>query len=184
VIFADPGVGRLYKHDSPYTYFTSDELHLGEISLECSRAGAAAGALWLTLQVLPLEADDGLGPILAAGLRAARGLADRLAADPDWTLHLRPELDIVTYAPRGGSLSEVDTASERMLHAAMNDPDDPWFLSTLRVSADAFTALHPSHARDSADVRVLRSVLMKPEHELAVDALHRRLGTLAAAGSL
>ena len=183
VIFADPGVGRFYKHDSPYTYFTSDELHLGEISLECSRAGAAAGALWLTLQVLPLEADDGLGPILAAGLRAAGGLADRLAADPDWTLHLRPELDIVTYAPRAGSLSEVDAASERMLHAAMNDPDDPWFLSTLRVSAGAFTALHPSHARDSDDVRVLRSVLMKPEHELAVDALHRRLGTLAAAGS-
>ena len=41
VLFADPGVGRLYAHDSPYTYFTSGELHLGEISLECSRAGAA-----------------------------------------------------------------------------------------------------------------------------------------------
>ena len=50
VLFADPGVGRFYKHDSPYTYFTSDELHLGEISLECSRAGAAAAALWLTLR--------------------------------------------------------------------------------------------------------------------------------------
>ena len=41
VLFADPGVGRLYAHDSPYTYFTSGDLHLGEISLECSRAGAA-----------------------------------------------------------------------------------------------------------------------------------------------
>ena len=41
VLFRDPSVGRLYRHDSPYTYFTSDELHLGEISLECSRAGAA-----------------------------------------------------------------------------------------------------------------------------------------------
>ena len=39
VLFADPAVGRFYAHDSPYTYFTSDELHLGEISLECSRAG-------------------------------------------------------------------------------------------------------------------------------------------------
>src|SRR6478736_5690022 len=48
VLFRDPGVGRLYKHDSPYTYFTSAELHLGEISLECSRAGASAAALWLT----------------------------------------------------------------------------------------------------------------------------------------
>ena len=45
ILFRDPGVGRLYKHDSPYTYFTSGDLHLGEISLECSRAGAAAAAL-------------------------------------------------------------------------------------------------------------------------------------------
>ncbi|HET7245915.1 MAG TPA: aminotransferase class V-fold PLP-dependent enzyme [Streptosporangiaceae bacterium] len=29
VLFADPEVGRFYLHDSPYTYFTSDELHLG-----------------------------------------------------------------------------------------------------------------------------------------------------------
>jgi len=53
VLFRDPSVARHYLHDSPYTYFTSDELHLGEISLECSRAGAAAAALWLTLQLLP-----------------------------------------------------------------------------------------------------------------------------------
>jgi glutamate/tyrosine decarboxylase-like PLP-dependent enzyme len=52
VLFRDPGVGRLYKHDSPYTYFTSGDLHLGEISLECSRAGAAAPARWLTLRAL------------------------------------------------------------------------------------------------------------------------------------
>jgi len=71
VLFADPEVGRLYKHDSPYTYFTSGELHLGEISLECSRAGAAAAALWLTLRAFPLERDDGLGAVLAAGRRAA-----------------------------------------------------------------------------------------------------------------
>jgi glutamate/tyrosine decarboxylase-like PLP-dependent enzyme len=36
VLFADPDVGRFYLHDSPYTYFTSGDLHLGEISLECS----------------------------------------------------------------------------------------------------------------------------------------------------
>jgi hypothetical protein len=68
-----------------------------------------------------------------------------------------------------------------MLHAAMTDREDPWFLSTLRVGADAFLALHPEHARDADAVRVLRSVLMKPEHEPAVDALHSRLGALVAA---
>ena len=55
VLFRDPSVGRLYKHDSPYTYFSSAELHLGEISLECSRPGAAAAALWATQRLLPLQ---------------------------------------------------------------------------------------------------------------------------------
>ena len=44
MLFRDPDVGRFYRHDSPYTYFSSDELHLGEISLECSRPGASAVA--------------------------------------------------------------------------------------------------------------------------------------------
>ncbi|HEV2671365.1 MAG TPA: aminotransferase class I/II-fold pyridoxal phosphate-dependent enzyme, partial [Gemmatimonadales bacterium] len=39
VLFKDPSVGRLYRHDSPYTYYTSTDLHLGEIALECSRPG-------------------------------------------------------------------------------------------------------------------------------------------------
>src|SRR4029450_3801367 len=29
VLFRDPAVGRLYQHDSPYTYFSSSALHLG-----------------------------------------------------------------------------------------------------------------------------------------------------------
>ncbi len=57
VLFRDPAVGALYKHDSPYTYFSSKDLHLGEISLECSRPGAAAVALWATQRLLPLEAE-------------------------------------------------------------------------------------------------------------------------------
>ena len=44
ILFKDPAVGRYYRHESPYTYFTSDELHLGEISLECSRAGSFGGS--------------------------------------------------------------------------------------------------------------------------------------------
>ena len=51
VIFKDPDIGRFYKHDSPYTYFKSEDLHLGEISLECSRPGEAAVALWATQQL-------------------------------------------------------------------------------------------------------------------------------------
>lgn len=179
VLFADPGVGRLYRHDSPYTYFTSDALHLGEISLECSRAGAAAAALWLTLQVFPLRRDDGLGPMLAACRRAALRWAQLLRADDRLALVAEPELDIVTSFPRRAALSEVDAATAAALEAGMADAEDPVFLSTVRVGADALCALHPQLARDADGARVLRSVLMKPEHESRVEELHARVRALA-----
>ncbi len=179
VLFADASVGRLYKHDSPYTYFTSGELHLGEISLECSRAGAAAAALWLTLRAFPLEADAGLGPVLAAGRRAALDWATRLEASDVLRPHLAPELDIVTYLPAAGSLSAVDAASAAVLEAGMSDPADPVFLSVLHVGREALLARHPDLEDDADGARVLRSVLMKPEHEPFVGDLHSRVESLA-----
>jgi glutamate/tyrosine decarboxylase-like PLP-dependent enzyme len=180
VLFRDPAVGRLYRHDSPYTYFTSDELHLGEISLECSRAGAAAGALWLTLRLFPLRAGEGLGPVLAAGLRAARDWAGRLAGSEELGLYAEPQLDIVTFWPRaaGRSVAAVDAASAALLRAAMTDPS-PVYLSTLRVAAERLRRRDPGLAADAPNARVLRSVLMKPEHELYVDTLHADVTRLA-----
>ncbi|MFF0448150.1 pyridoxal phosphate-dependent decarboxylase family protein [Streptomyces sp. NPDC004609] len=180
VVFADPEVGRFYLHDSPYTYFTSTELHLGEISLECSRAGASAAALWLTFQLLP-PTRDGLGQVLAAGRRAALRWAELIDASEVLEVYQPPELDIVSFFPRvePAALSTVDAASERMLRQGMSQ-DDPVFLSTLRASAEAFAARHPKVAADADGGRVLRSVLMKPESEHHVEWLHDRVERLAA----
>jgi glutamate/tyrosine decarboxylase-like PLP-dependent enzyme len=181
VLFADPAVGRVYQHESPFTYFTSSELHLGEISLECSRAGAAAAGLWLTLQALPLSADEGLGAVLAAGRRAALAWAQRLRESDVLELHVEPELDILTYLPRAASLSAVDAATQAVLQAGMDDPDDPVFLSVVRLGRDVLVERHPDLQPDADGARVLRSVLMKPEHEHAVDWLHGRVEDLARA---
>jgi glutamate/tyrosine decarboxylase-like PLP-dependent enzyme len=180
VLFADPDVGRFYLHDSPYTYFTSGDLHLGEISLECSRAGAAAAALWLTFQLLP-PSPEGLGQVIAAGRRAALDWASRLAASDSLDLYQAPELDIVCYFPRAGSMLAIDAASARVLQAGMTDRSQPVFLSTLRVTADALSRRHPGILADTGGARVLRSVLMKPEHESHVPQLHQRLEQLARA---
>jgi len=180
VLFSDPDVGRFYLHDSPYTYFTSDDLHLGEISLECSRAGAAAAALWLTFQLLP-PTPDGLGRVLAAGRQAALDWAQRLSDSGRLELYQRPELDIVCYFPAISppSLSAIDQASARMLAEGMADPARPVYLSTLRVTADAFGRRHPGVAADRDGARILRSVLMKPEAETFVPELHARIEQLA-----
>ena len=175
VLFADPGVGRLYAHDSPYTYFTSESLHLGEISLECSRAGAAAAALWLTLRAVPLA------PVLAAARRAALAFAARIEASDVLALHLAPELDIVCYLPPAAGAGALDAASAAMLRAGMEDPEDPVFLSLLQVDSPHLAALHPRLEIDAPAARILRSVLMKPEHEPAVDWLATRVEALARA---
>jgi glutamate/tyrosine decarboxylase-like PLP-dependent enzyme len=140
VLFADPGVGRLYAHDSPYTYFTSDALHLGEISLECSRAGAAAAALWTTLRALPLTR-TGLGRHLAAARSAALELAALLDADERTELVLEPELDIVCFR----SATDPD-AAERAFDTLA---EDGWHVAKLRLD-DGTT--------------VLRCCLLKQEH--------------------
>jgi glutamate/tyrosine decarboxylase-like PLP-dependent enzyme len=182
VLFRDPTVGRFYVHDSPYTYFTSEELHLGEISLECSRAGAAAAALWATLRLFPLQADDGLGPVVAAGRRAALAWDGLVADSPSLRTYLPAETDIVTYFDRrAASTSAIDASSAAVLADGMAS-EDPVFVSTLRVSATDFSRLHPDLEVDNDSVRVLRSVLMKPEHEPAVPWLVDRLSRLVEDG--
>jgi glutamate/tyrosine decarboxylase-like PLP-dependent enzyme len=173
VLFADPGVGRFYLHDSPYTYFTDAEFHLGEISLECSRAGAAAAAFWLTLRVLPLNA-DGLGKFLVASRRAAKKWAEIIEDSAHLTLYQPPELDIVTYFPTAAtSLAAIDAASERVLTEGMKAEHEPVFLSALRVDGTAFARRHPKIQHDAEAARVLRSVLIKPEAEIHLDRLDR-----------
>jgi len=181
VLFRDPEVGRFYLHDSPYTYFTSDELHLGEISLECSRAGASAAALWLTFQLLP-PTEAGLGRVLAAGRRAALRWAELMKSSDKLTLYQEPELDIVSYFPtlEPAALTTIDEASARVLAAGMASAE-PVFLSTLRATAEAFSRRHPNVKRDADGARILRSVLMKPESEQHVDELHAAVEGLVAA---
>ena len=181
VLFADPAVGRFYVHDSPYTYFSSDELHLGEISLECSRAGAAAAALWLTLEVLPLTA-DGPRRALRPGRRGAldwHALLERLAgaralpAPGARHRHLPPatRVDVRRRRDEPGGLPR-----RRRGRASASR-------STSRPTPSAPTSSAPGatiSCRTSTAPRILRSVLMKPESEAAVPAIHARLEQIAS----
>ncbi len=179
VLFRDPAVGRFYVHDSPYTYFSSDELHLGEISLECSRAGAAAAALWLTLEVIPLT-DAGLGQALRAGRRGALELAARLAESERLVTYQRPELDIVTYLPRRTTMSQLDDASAELFHRAADAPErEQIHLATYTVKQHDLERRGHVLVEDRATARILRSTVMKPESEFQIESIHERLEALS-----
>jgi glutamate/tyrosine decarboxylase-like PLP-dependent enzyme len=171
VLFRDPAVGRFYKHNSPYTYFTSSELHLGEISLECSRAGASAVALWATQQMLPLIPGGAFAQGLAKGRQAALELTRRLREDARFELPdgAAPELDIVVWKMKAAtSVKASELAQEifaacalRDLHLALVQLPLNWFVPRLRPETERGDGNIDSATRF---VTCLRSVLMKPEH--------------------
>jgi len=160
-VFRDPGVGRLYKHDSPYTYFSSNELHLGEISLECSRPGAVAAALWATQKLLPLTKDGEFARGLEDCRKAALDLHQRLEKDARFVTAFPPELDIVVFAPRAGSVSESSERSRKVFEAAARRN---LHLAVAELPVGFFEANLGGMKKDRACLTCLRSVLMKPEH--------------------
>ena len=157
VLFRDPAVGRHYRHDSPYTYFSSNELHLGEISLECSRPGAAAVALWTTQRLFPLVRGGEFARMLQDCRAAALQLHERIATDPRFIPSFPPELDIVAWAVKAANPAESSARAREIfakaekagLHLALAD-----------LPAEFFG--NPWGRRGT--VTALRSVLMKPEH--------------------
>ena len=181
VLFNDPTVGRFYKHDSPYTYFTSDELHLGEITLECSRPGAAAAALWTTLELFPLKEKTGMGPILAACREAALHFYNQLKDAPTYNPIVEPQLDIVGYYPVPKrkkdkiSTSTITAYSKQIFERGMNSSSKPIYVSLYKVSSEQLHKTNPEIIIESDQTTILRSVLMKPEHKSFIPELMSRL---------
>lgn len=184
VLFRDPKVGLFYKHDSPYTYFSSDELHLGEISLECSRAGAAAAALWATLQVFDLGAGGRMEAVLRDCRNAALTFAREVVAANNYILIEQPELDIVVYCPlvrdeSGIRSSEISRKSSEIFHAGMNgDRNNALFVSLYQIDPVQLKSVLPDLIQDQEKITVLRSVFMKPHHKMMTTEIVRRLNDL------
>jgi len=172
ILYHDPSVGKFYKHESPYTYFTSTELHLGEISLECSRAGASAVALWATQKLLPMEKGGEFAVGLSYGRKAALELYEKVAADARFKTIFPPELDILVWAPTGKSASHISQRSEELFQTAAQEN---LHLATFKYPTRLLKEKWDDVALDQEYVTCLRSVLMKPEH---LDWVERIWGVL------
>jgi len=156
ILLKNPAEGRFYKHESPYTYFTSGELHLGEITLECSRPGTAAAALWATMKKFPLEKDGRFAKRLQESLLAAKGLHESALERGFWSLD--PELDICIFSTKGTSSAEISIQNRAFFERKAKEGIH---LALLKVEREQW----PWDLQwDSDELVVVRSVLMKPEH--------------------
>jgi glutamate/tyrosine decarboxylase-like PLP-dependent enzyme len=180
VLFRDPTVGRFYKHDSPFTYFSSKDLHLGEISLECSRAGASAVALWATQRLLPYTRDGQFAKNISTGREAALKFNRRIAADQRFLAPITPpQLDIVFYAVYSPQQTpEASSALAKRIFDQAARLDLHLALATLPLRFFP-PGTFPEHS--SGSVTCLRSVMMKPEHLEWLDQIWQRLDQATAA---
>ena len=173
VLFRDPSVGRFYKHDSPFTYFSSKELHLGEISLECSRAGASAVALWSTQRLLPYTRGGVFAQGLETGRKAALELNRRLAQSSHFVTPIAPpQLDIVFWAPKSTTPANSSILAQHIFdEAARLD----LHLALANLPVRFFPPGTWPQTEQNNTVTCLRSVLMKPEHLAWLDQIWERL---------
>ena len=179
VLFRDTDIGRFYKHESPFTYFSSAELHLGEISLECSRPGAAAVALWATHRLLPPVRAGEFAKDLDRCLRAARDFRSQLDASPSFHPLMQPELDIVVYAV---DAADTASASGRARQVFERAAADHLHLALVELPVELVRHYVPGMQPASETVTCLRSVLMKPEHDDWIDRIVSILENAAVTG--
>lgn len=175
VLFKDPAVGSYYNHDSPYTYFSSEELHLGEISLECSRAGASAVALWATQQLLPMSKNGEFAKGLSQCRKAALIFYEKLLASEHYRPLLEPELDIVIWAPVAETASEISRVSriifERGAKADLH-------MALINLPKTLIQAHWPDIHFDEDNITCLRACFMKPEHLAWMDRIWEKFEQL------
>ena len=152
VLFRDPAVGRFYKHDSPYTYFTSKELASWRDQPGVFARGRGGGGAVGDAAAAAAEPGGEFARGLAKGRRAALEL-DRRAArgravrcvgrvlpgpqceGPGAPAASLPELDIVVWAlraatfgrPRSGRRECSTHAPVRGLHLALVQLPGSWF---------------------------------------------------------
>jgi len=161
ILFKDPGVGRFYKHDSPYTYFSSPELHLGEISLECSRPGASAVALWATQKLLPMIKGGEFASDLEDSISAAGLLYKKILSEKRFMTIMKSDLDIVIWAPAGKKASEISRKSKEFFELAARQN---LHLAVFSYPSRLLKEIWENVEFDEEQVTCLRSCLMKPEH--------------------
>jgi hypothetical protein len=88
----------------------------------------------------------------------------------------KPELDIIAYLPRTNSMSEIDRLSQAIfLQTEQGERTEQIHLATYMVKPNALFAHGINVETDLAKARILRSTLMKPEHETWVPILHKKI---------
>ena len=121
---------------------------------------------------------DFFSSLLERNRSAALALYEKIKEDTHFVPGFAPELDIVVFAPRAGSVSEMSAKSRAIFTAAAQRG---LHLAVAELPVSFFSSLEPGVQRDRETLTCLRSVLMKPEHLDWIDRIWQILAIAAEA---
>jgi len=167
VLFRDAADGRLFRHRSPCSV-SGDANEALETGFECSRPGAAAVALWATMELLPLVRDGEFAAMLRASRAAALTLHEKIRHDPRFAVGERPDLDIVVWAVVGRTAGEASrNAGAVLAECARRDVH----LSLTEMPPRCLGPRAVAFGQRADVVTCLRACLVKPEHRDWIDRI-------------
>ena len=164
VLFKDEALRQVILNTAPYTYHVTDQLNIGMFTLEGSRPGAAAAAVWLTNQLIPLN-ETGFGEILTLCRNTARSLYDALLEMDSFQPVCEPDLDLLGFYHVGSnrrSLQSINEATEKVYRTlSVENPRAPFILSKFIIDPETAEVILPGVAIDADHFTTMRSVFMK-----------------------
>ena len=164
VLFKDEALRQVILNTAPYTYHVTDKPNIGMFTLEGSRPGAAAAAVWLTNQVIPLN-ENGFGEMLTLCHNAARSLYDALLEMDYFQPICEPDLDLLGFYHVGikpHSLKSINEATEKVYRTlSVENPRAPFILSKFVIDPETAGVILPGVAIDADHFTAMRGVFMK-----------------------
>ncbi len=162
IIFKEEKFRTTILNTAPYTYHVKERPNIGMFTLEGSRPGAAAAAVWFTHRLCPLHS-AGIGAILGETIATAREFARRLPAETPFEPLCGPDLDIVCFHPKRGdveSLEEMNRIAEAVYREMSVEAERPPFIFSKFV-VDPATAQRAFGVRGETPWVTIRSVFIK-----------------------
>ena len=164
VLFKDEALRQVILNTAPYTYHVTDKPNIGMFTLEGSRPGAAAAAVWLTNQLIPLN-ESGFGKILSLCQSSARSLYDALLTIESFVPLCEPDLDLLGFYHIGEdtrSLKSINEATEYVYKClSVENPEAPFILSKFVIDPETAGRILPNVVLDDDHFTTMRGVFMK-----------------------
>ena len=165
VLYRDERLRQVILNTAPYTYHVTEKPNIGMFTLEGSRPGASAAAVWLTHRVIPLH-HRGFGEIVGRSIQTAREVYRAFGDFQHLFPVCEPDLDLFCFYRGGAQVRSVAAINRATLEIYRNLSVEhvkwpPFILSKFIIDRGTAAKILPEVRLDEDHLVTMRAVFLK-----------------------